>query len=271
MLKQIGVVVTVLLYAVFVLSGLSYILLAMNNIPHLRDIFAVLPVCGWATSVYLFSLAHVCHAAAIFGWVFACQYAFFGIAVVSLMEEIGLRTGLIFGQYYFSPALGGFITNNLPTLVPFLWFSLSYPIFVLTYILLIQQNKYRNTLYCVLFASVLLTAYDLISEPIGILYGNQLWHHAAFVDSATPLQTFVPQPDWAFGLRTARTSIGDPPYTDVDNISSGSSSGVSTGRGNLLYVVKQAVLEALSMPCHYNIPLHVSVSIVTKWRVLFSL
>ena len=146
-----------------------------------------------------------------------------------------LRTGLIFGEYYFTPALGGFLTDNLPTLVPLLWFSLSYPVFMYTHLLVRWNGGYQHqqNAHSVLLASALLTGYDLISEPIGVLYGNQLWHHAAHVDSISPLDTFVPQPDWGFGLQTAAAE--------------GSTSGW-----------KKAYLDFLSIPCHYNIPLHVS-------------
>lgn len=225
------VVVTSLLYLEFIVSGLSYVLLALLDVHFLRNIFSVLPVCDWATSVYVLCLAHVCHAATIFGWLFAVRYTLIGLGVVFVMEETGLRTGFIFGEYYFTSSLGDFLTKNQPILVPFLWFALSYPIFVYTY-LLVRRKTYHSVRKCVLLASALLTGYDLISEPIGVLYGNQLWHHAAHVDSITPLDTFVPQPDWAFGIQPGAS----------ENHASG---------------WKKAYLNILSIPCHCNIPLHV--------------
>lgn len=240
--RQALAVVTALLYLEFIVSGLSYVLLALD-IQFFRDIFAVLPICDWAPSVYLLCLAHICHAATVFGWTFACRYTFIGLGVVFMMEETGLRTSLIFGHYHFVPQrLGVFLTDNQPMLVPFLWFSLSYPIFVYTYLLVRQKFAYYQRLrnvYSVILASALLTAYDLISEPIGVLYGNQLWHHAAHIDSVNPLETFEPQPDWAFG----------PSRPDAEAKQSS---------------WKKSFINFLSIPCHFNIPLHVSLSHIRK-------
>jgi uncharacterized membrane protein len=243
---QIHVAITLLLYLEFVVSGLSYMLLA-QDVQLFRDIFASLPLCDWAISVYLLCLAHVLHAATIFGWTFACKYALIGLGVVSAMEEIGLRTFLIFGEYYFTPALGNFLTPNLPILVPFLWFALSYPIFVYTFLLVKKQKgttQYWHTISCVLLASTLLAGYDLIAEPIGVLYGNQLWYHAAHVDSTTSLDTYASQPDWVFGRRPS----GD----------SASSGGIISIDDDSYSPLKKLFLEVLSFPCHYGIPLHVS-------------
>lgn len=238
-------ITTGLLYVEFIASGLSYILLAMN-IPISRQAFAVLPLCDWATSVYLLCVAHILHAVTVFGGAFAMQYTVLGLGVVAAMEEFGLRTGLTFGEYHFTPALGYFLTNHLPALVPFLWFALSYPIFVFTYLILEKQRR-RSSQHIglkVLTASALLTGYDLISDPIGVLYGNNIWYHAAHVDSVTSLETFVPKPDWVFG---PRETAGDQQQ--------------SRFAAAAYPQVVTYLLNALSTPCHYNIPLHVSASV----------
>lgn len=237
-LRNLHVIVTSLLYAEFVASGLSYMLLAMN-IPYSREFFAILPLCDWATSVYLLCTAHVLHAASIFGWKFSFQYTVIAIGVVSVMEECGLQSGLIFGEYHFTPALGSFVTNNLPLLVPFLWFSLSYPIYIFTFLLVPQKSSFWHFGFSVMTASALLAGYDIVSEPIGILYGSHLWYHAAHVDSATSLETFVPRPDWVFS-RQQRPGREDP--------------SSAYRRSPIL----EAILDILAYPCHYNIPFHVS-------------
>jgi hypothetical protein len=250
LLQRLHMTVTSLLYLQFVASGLSYILLAMH-IPllhsPLRAVINTLPLCEWATSVYVLCTAHILHSASVFGWRFAMQYTILGLTVVTAMEEFGLRSGVIFGEYYFTATLGSYLTNLLPTLVPFLWFALSYPIFLFTYLLMMRQKrKYQHVGVSVLLASSLLAGYDLISEPIGILYGNQLWHHAAHVDSETSMDTFVPQPDWVFG----RPMNGD---------------GNSQSMYYEKFPVLSSIIETLSFPCHYNIPLHVSCSFVAQY------
>jgi putative membrane protein len=51
-------------------------------------------------------------------------------AVVSyLMEEIGVRTGFIFGAYLYSNQLGP-KTGHVPLLIPLAWFMMVYPAWV---------------------------------------------------------------------------------------------------------------------------------------------
>lgn len=198
-------------------------MLLATDLPWTKAVFNVVPICDWATSVYVLCLAHVFHAAYVFGWYFSCQYGLIGLGVVFAMEEIGLQTGVVFGDYFFTSNLGLFATSHLPVIVPFLWFSLSYPIFVWTVVLIKEKNISRNGhAKSVLFASIFLTAYDTVSDPIGVLYGNKMWHHAAFVDSATSLQSYSPQPDWVFSSSTKKSFL----------------------------------LQVLSFPCHFGIPFH---------------
>ncbi len=53
---------------------------------------------------------------------------FFAVsAVVSyLMEEIGVRTGLVYGAYHYSDLLGAKL-GHVPVLIPLAWFMMIYP------------------------------------------------------------------------------------------------------------------------------------------------
>ena len=239
MIREIVTIAASLLYLHFILSGLSYIFLAYD-LQFFREIFALIPLGDWTASVYLLCLAHILHAISVFGWLFACQYTFFGLGIVALMEEVGLRTDIIFGRYHFTSHLGSYITPNLPLLVPFLWFSLSYPLFVYTFIMLEKRrwSKIRHQTYRVILSAVLLTAYDLVSDPVGVLYGNKIWYHAAHVDSVSSLDTYVPKPDWVFTGRSGSSA------SDFAQLS-------------VLRKLKDTALDFLSFPCHFDIPLHV--------------
>ncbi len=56
---------------------------------------------------------------------------FFGLSFVIsfIMEELGVRTGLIFGPYHYSDMLGPKV-SNVPVLIPLGWFMMIYPSWV---------------------------------------------------------------------------------------------------------------------------------------------
>ncbi len=134
------------------------------------------------------------------------------ISCVSILfiEDYALKSGFIFGNYAFNDNFGFRITPRLPFLVIILWQSLLFPSFSLSYYIVnnfVRSVGYSKTILQILLASTLITGFDVISEPIAVLYGHQLWHHTAFVDQKC--DSYTPRPDW---LYSASVSIDHSSY-----------------------------------------------------------
>ena len=83
------------------------------------------------TLVPIFALFSLLHAAFMLGWRRAA--AFFAVAtVLSLSAELaGVRTGLIFGRYVYTQALGPKFLADVPYVIPLAWFMMVYPAYVI--------------------------------------------------------------------------------------------------------------------------------------------
>jgi uncharacterized membrane protein len=191
--------VQLVLYGIFIISGLGHLICALNG--SCLQIEHLIP--PWAFSVYALFFAHIAHAAVSFGLKYTLFFFSLSFLVICLLEESSLRyDGLIFGRYSFTQNMGTRITPHLPLLVPICWVSLIYPTFLLTNLI---HNGYptsmpprEDVLKCAMKGALLLTAFDLVSEPIHVKYGHLLWQHAAFVDPLTPLLTYSSTNDWHF-------------------------------------------------------------------------
>lgn len=190
----------VALYSIFIFSGLAHLICAYTH-NSCSNIGYLIP--SWEMSVFALVTAHFLHSVHCWGGSYSIFFFSFSFMIIIIMEETSLSyDGIIFGKYTFSNEMGSRITPNLPLLVPMCWISLIYPTFLLTNVLIRGQPlvmpEPKNVFGSAILGSILLTAFDLVSEPIHTLYGHALWHHAAFVDSRTPLDTYQLLIDWKF-------------------------------------------------------------------------
>ena len=121
----------------------------------------------------LFSL---CHCIAIKGA--RSTASFFAIsAVVSfLMEETGVRTGLVYGRYHYSEMLGPKL-GHLPILIPLVWFVMIYPSWVVARGVLgaIDTCRLPGIAALAAVAALVMTAWDLVMDPGMAAAGNWVW------------------------------------------------------------------------------------------------
>ena len=94
-----------------------------------------LPILGNVGFTLVFVLFALTHCTAMQGP--GRTAAFFAIsALVSYgMEEIGVRTGLIYGAYHYSDQLGAKL-GHVPVIIPLAWFMMIYPSWMVTKALL---------------------------------------------------------------------------------------------------------------------------------------
>lgn len=82
------------------------------------------------------------------------------------MEEIGVRTGFIYGHYHYSNMLGPKL-GSVPVIIPLAWFMMIYPSWrvagVLARAINIDSLLGRSTQ--ALIAAMVMTAWDMVMDP----------------------------------------------------------------------------------------------------------
>lgn len=207
-------VAAIALYAVYAAAGLQLLLFAMLESGEWKMEYYYI---SFVSSVACLAAANVLHCVAVFG-VWRALLATLGcVCVICVFEEIGLRTGYIFGEYHFTPEMGYLLTPHLPLLVPVLWCDVLYPAYLLAscscpcpYAAETETDVRRMVLRAVstiATAAAALTGFDLMCEPVSTIFGHQLWHHVAFVDNGgssmssgggSVYSSYINKPDWVF-------------------------------------------------------------------------
>jgi putative membrane protein len=130
-------------------------------------------------------LFSVFHAAYVLGWRHTLLFFGITVAVSWSYEHVGVETGLIYGAYHYTDALG-LKLGHVPIIIPIAWFMMIYPSYIIANliaggrqkIIMIRGNKGNNnnnssnnrtTLQQILWLSflsaVVMTAWDLVVDP----------------------------------------------------------------------------------------------------------
>lgn len=104
---------------------------------------------------------------------------FFGLSVVIsyVVEELGVRTGLVFGRYHYGDLLG-IKLGNVPVLIPFGWFMMIYPAWVVAHALLRGvdvRRRLAGRMALALVAALAMTGWDMVMDPPMAAAGNWVW------------------------------------------------------------------------------------------------
>lgn len=95
------------------------------------------------------------------------------------MEVIGVKTGVIFGEYSYGATLG-FKLFNVPLLIGVNWIMLSYATRVTA------QFFTKSPLPIAIFASLMMVSLDLLIEPVAIQYDFWEW-----TNGYIPIQNYM--------------------------------------------------------------------------------
>ena len=133
--------------------------------------------------------------------------AFLAIAVVTswALEELGVVTGLVFGGYHYTSALGPSI-GSVPILIPVAWFALAYPTSVLVDLVAGRwvagsPGGGRRLVALAMAGALAMTAWDLALDPIlsGPTWRAWVWE-AGGPAGAIPAQNYVGWAATAFAI-----------------------------------------------------------------------
>ena len=118
-------------------------------------------------SLVLFSLWHAsCSLGA------RLTIALFAITAVTcwIFEEVGVATGLVYGPYHYTAALGPWL-GSVPVLIPLAWFMLIYPGYVAANLIadgwpVGTRGTLGHLVGLAALGALIMTACDLVADPI---------------------------------------------------------------------------------------------------------
>jgi putative membrane protein len=152
-------------------AGIVYLIAAEAVRPWLT-----LPGLGNIGFTLVFVLFAVMHCGRCEGWKRTGLF-FAAAAIVSyLLEETGVRTGLVYGPYHYSDMLGPKL-GHVPVLIPLAWFMMIYPSWVTARALLrgVDTRRPAGMAALAMVAAMVMTAWDTVMDPGMAAAGNWIW------------------------------------------------------------------------------------------------
>jgi uncharacterized membrane protein len=135
-----------------------------------------LPTLGNVGFTLVFVLFALIHCTALEGLRRTSLFFATSSVVSYLMEETGVRTGLIYGAYHYSDLLGAKI-GHVPIIIPLAWFMMIYPSWMVARALIsgINTGSLRGLTALAIVAAWVMTAWDVVMDPGMAATGNWIW------------------------------------------------------------------------------------------------
>jgi uncharacterized membrane protein len=169
-----------------ILLGLAIVFLALfiySSVirPLLEPFFEELPRIpgGIGIKTLFMMLFSIFHATYVLGWRQTLLLFGITVAISWSYEHIGVETGLIYGAYHYTEALG-LKLGHVPIIIPIAWFMMIYPSYILANLIgnggrrqktvSIDKNSNNNRipvqiLWISFLSAVIMTAWDLVVDP----------------------------------------------------------------------------------------------------------
>ncbi len=100
-------------------------------------------------------------------------------AVISyLLEEVGVRSGLVYGAYHYGAKLGPKL-GSVPVLIPLAWFMMIYPSWIVARALLrsVDTCSLVGLAAQAMVAACVMSAWDAVMDPGMAASGNWVWEN----------------------------------------------------------------------------------------------
>ena len=143
-----------------------------------------LPDLGNIGFTLVFVLFAILHCAVFEGWRRTGVFFLISALVSYTMEEVGVRTGAIYGPYHYSDMLGAKL-GHVPILIPLAWFMMIYPSWMVARCIVAQRiitrkrpdsgHSLAGITALAVVAAFVMTAWDTVMDPGMAAAGNWVW------------------------------------------------------------------------------------------------
>lgn len=127
-----------------------------------------------------FFLLSLLHAGWALGWRNAGLFFLISAVVAYAFEEVGVRTGWVYGSYHYSDMLGPKL-GHVPVMIPLSWFMMVYPCYVISSLLAGGRGygpvgSFGGSVMSVVLGAALMTGWDLVMDSGMTAAGYWVWH-----------------------------------------------------------------------------------------------
>jgi uncharacterized membrane protein len=143
----------------------------------LRDVLTIFGVLAFAT-------ASGFHAYAAFGRRFVFKFLLIALIATLVIEVLGVKTGFPFGIYEYDLERLGFSVLGVPLLIPFAWFMMLYPSW------LIARDLFKSRYLAIPTGALLMSTWDLYLDPQMVNEGYWVWFIDGVATKEIPLTNF---------------------------------------------------------------------------------
>lgn len=143
----------------------------------LRDVLTIIGVLAFAT-------ASGFHAYVAFGRSFVMKFLMIALLATLVVEVLGVATGFPFGAYEYDPERLGISVLGVPLLIPFAWFMMLYPSW------LISRDLFKSRYLAILSGALLMSTWDLYLDPQMVNEGYWVWFVDGLATKDIPLTNF---------------------------------------------------------------------------------
>jgi uncharacterized membrane protein len=179
--------------AVFIYDDILRVLLLPVLVPGVRWPRVPGGVQTMTLILWAFSLLHATYA---LGWRHSLTFLVLSTSIAWTFEQVGVATGLVFGPYHYTEALG-LRVGLVPVLIPLAWFMMIYPSYVIANLLADgrpfgTRGGLGHLLWLAALSALVMTAWDLLIDPIMAGPGRAAWvWETGGPYFGIPLQNFV--------------------------------------------------------------------------------
>lgn len=134
--------------------------------------------------VLAFAAASGIHAYVAFGRSFVIKFLTIALLATLLIEVLGVATGFPFGTYEYDPQRLGISLLGVPLLIPFAWFMMLYPSW------LVSRDLFKSKYLAIPTGALLMSTWDLYLDPQMVNEGYWVWLVDGIATMDIPLTNF---------------------------------------------------------------------------------
>jgi putative membrane protein len=142
-----------------------------------RDLLTIVGVLAFAAASGL-------HAYAAYGRTFLVRFASVALITTFVIEVLGVETSFPFGTYEYDAERLGLSVLGVPLLIPFAWFMMLYPSW------LISRDLIKSKYLAILTGALLMSTWDLYLDPQMVNEGYWVWFIDGIATKDIPLTNF---------------------------------------------------------------------------------